>query len=199
MVAAVAIGVGVLSAGATAYAGNQASGAVKAGNNAAIAQQQRALDTQTGMSQPYRDIGTAAIPQYEALLGIGPKGSAGIEEALQSDPRYKFALEQGQTGILNAASAQGGITGNTLEALNKFNVGEASQTYGQAIGDLQSAVGLGQAAAAGQAQNVGNAAGNIGSIYRQQGQDLAGIDAATIAGISKAFGNTTNSLAAMGG
>ena len=50
----------------------------------------------------------------------------------------------------------------------------------------------GQAAAAGQAQNVGTAAGNIGQALTAQGNNIAGIDANTVAGITKSIGNAGN-------
>jgi len=188
MVAAAVIGAAAVGAVGSAVAGSEAAGATRDASNAAIAQQQSALGQQATLSQPYRDLGTAALPQYEALLGIGSQGSAGILDALQKTPGYQFALSQGETGILNQASLSGGVSGNTLAALDKFNTGLAEGTYQQQVGNLQGAVGLGQAAAAGQASNIGTAAGNISSTLVNQGNTQAGIDANTAAGITKAIG-----------
>lgn len=186
MVAAAVIGAAAIGAVGSSVAGSEAAGATRDASNAAITQQKNALSEQAQLSAPYRALGSAAIPQYEALLGIGPQGTAGIKTALESTPGYQFALDQGERGIVNQASAQGGITGNTLAALDTYNVGTASQTYQQNVGDIASAVASGQAAAAGQAQNVGTAAGNIGSTLINQGNTNAAIDANTIAGITKA-------------
>ena len=38
---------------------------------------------------------------------------------------YQFTQQQGEQGILNAASASGGVSGNTLTALDKYNTGLA--------------------------------------------------------------------------
>lgn len=186
MVAAAVVGAAAIGAIGSGVAGSEAAGATRDASNAAIAEQRYALDQQAQLSAPYRALGSAAIPQYEALLGIGPQGTAGIKTALESTPGYQFALDQGERGIVNQASAQGGITGNTLAALDTYNAGVASGTYQQNVGDIASAVASGQAAAAGQAQNVGTAAGNIGSTLVNQGNTIAGIDANTIAGITKA-------------
>lgn len=233
MVAAAVIGGAAIGAIGSGVAGSMAAGATTDASNAAIAQQQNALSEQATLSAPYRALGSAAIPQYEALLGITPQGgttgaggtnatpsqitlpngrvinipgSAGgggaqvgagatgggtsstptIMQALEQTPGYQFALDQGERGIVNAASAQGGVSGNTLASLDQYNTGLASQTYQQNVGDIASAVASGQAAAAGQAQNVGTAAGNIGSTLVNQGNTIAGIDANTIAGITKA-------------
>ena len=197
MVAAAVVASGVIAAGATAAAGSEAAGATQAASNAAINEQQSALSQQAQLSAPYRGVGTDAIGQYEALLGIGPGGTsnpAGIQSALENTPGYQFTQKQGETGILNAASAAGGVGGNTLAALDTYNTGLASGTYQQVLGDYGTAVQTGQAAAAGQAQNVGNAAANIGSTLINQGNNIAGIDANVAAGIGKAFGNTSDNL-----
>lgn len=192
MVAAAVIGAGVLAAGSTVYASSQASNATQNATNAAITQQQNALTQQANLSAPYRQVGQDAIGQYEALLGLGPQGSPGIQQTLANTPGYQFALSQGQTGIENQASLSGGVGGNTLTALNKFNTGLADSTYQQQVGNIGQAVGVGQAAAAGQAQNVGNAANTIGSALINQGNTIAGIDANTAAGISQAISGSTD-------
>jgi hypothetical protein len=194
VVAAAVIGAGVLTAGATVAAGSAAASATQSATNAAVGEQQQALQQQAELSAPYRALGTAAIPQLEALLGLGPGGAGGIQQALAATPGYQFTKQQGDLGIANLASTQGGISGNTLAALDTFNTGLADKTYQSAIGDILQPVQLGQAAAAGQAANVGSAASNIGSALINQGQTTAAIDANTIAGITKAFGSTTDAL-----
>lgn len=174
-------------------AGGEAAGATRDASNAAVAEQQAALQQQATLSKPYRDVGSAAIGQYENLLGIGPgANSATIGEALKNTPGYQFTQSEGEKGILNAASASGGVSGNTLTALDKYNTGLADQTYQTALGNNLNAVELGQSAAAGQAANIGNAASTISSTLTNQGTNLANIDIGTAAGISKAIGNAGN-------
>jgi len=198
MVAAAVVGAAVVGAAGSAVAGSEAASATKSASNAAISEQQAALNQQAALSQPYRDLGSAAIPQYERLLGLDANASPdSIQAALAATPGYQFAQKQGETGILNAASATGGVTGNTLAALDQYNTGLASQTYQQNVADIGSAVATGQAAAAGQAQNVGTAAGNISSTLINQGNTTAGIDANTIAGITKSIGNASDNYATL--
>lgn len=194
MVAAAVIGAGLITATASGVAGSEAAGATRDATNASISQQQSALNQQAQLSAPYRDLGESAIDKYKALLGLGPNGAAGMGPTLESTPGYAFAKEQGTKGITNAASLAGGVSGNTLADLDKFNVGLADSTYQSTVDNLGRAVGTGQAAAAGQAQNVGTAAGTISSDLVNQGNTLAGIDANTVAGLTKSFGNTTNNL-----
>lgn len=193
MVAAAIIGAGVVAAGATVASGSMAAGATQNASNASIAEQNSALAQQATLSAPYRALGESALPQYQALLGIGPNAnSATTLAALQATPGYQFTQQQGETGILNAASAGGGVSGNTLAALDQYNTGLASGTYQNAIGNIQGAVGLGQAAAAGQASNIGTAAGNISNTLVNQGNTNAGIYANEGAALSKIAGNTAN-------
>jgi hypothetical protein len=192
MVAAAIIGGAVVGAAGSGLAAHSAASATTSATNANIAQQQSALAQQATLSKPYRDLGSAAIPQYEGLLGIGPQGAAGIGPALEQTPGYQFTQSQGETGILNAASAAGGVGGNTLAALDTYNTGLASGTYQNEVADIGGAVASGQAAAAGQAQNVGTAAGNIGSAITNQGNTTAGIDANLAAALTKTAGNATN-------
>lgn len=185
-IAAAVLGAAAIGAAGSAIAGGEAASATREASNAAIAEQKQALYQQQQLEAPYVGIGNAAIPQYEALLGIGPQGASGIGQALANTPGYQFALSQGEKGIVNAASTQGGVSGNTLSALDQFNVGTAQGTYQQELADVQGAVGIGQAAASGQAANIGNAANNISNMVTSQGNTIAGIDANTVAGISKA-------------
>lgn len=240
-VAAAIAGGALVGAAGTVIAGSESASATKDATNAAIGQQQSALSQQATLSAPYRGVGEAAIPAYEALLGITPAPSSAsssgptiggafdlgipglgiqipqrmqanaaggavpatgapapnIMQALENTPGYQFALSQGERGIANQASLAGGFSGNTAAALDQFNSGLASETYQQNVDNLARAVGTGQAAAAGQAQNVGNAANNISSALINQGQTTAGIDANTVAGLTKAVGNAADQYGTM--
>ena len=203
-IAAAVVGAAAIGAIGTSVAGSEAAGATKDATNAAIAQQNSALGQQAQLSAPYRALGESAIPQLQSLLGLTPGVSP--TDALRQTPGYKFNQEQGTKNTLNAASAQEmNLSGNTLESLSKFNQGLADNTYQQTVGNTENAVGIGQAAAAGQAANIGNAAGTISNALISQGNTLAGIDANTVAGLTKSTGNainqytTLNTLQGLGG
>lgn len=206
MVAAVAIGAAAVGAAGTAVAGSEAAGATRDASNAAIAQQQTALGQQDRLSAPYRQLGESAIPQLQTLLGISPAGQSSKAvsdaqlQALRNTPGYQFQQQQGTQNTINSASAMGmGLSGNTLEGLSKFNQGLADTTYQQSVGNLENLVNTGQAAAAGQAANVGNAAANTGNILMNKGNTLAGIDANTAAGVTKSIGNAYNNYQTLSG
>lgn len=188
--ATVALGVGAAGAAATAYSAHEAAGATRDATNAAINQQNQALSEQSQLSAPYRALGESAIPTLKGLLGLDGTDPT---KALESTPGYKFSKQQGLDSTKNAASAMGmGLSGNTLEGLDKFSTGLADQTYQQQVGNFQNLVNTGQAAAAGQAANVGNAAANTSNLIMNQGNTNAGIDANLAAGLVKSIGAGAN-------
>lgn len=199
MVAAAVIGAGVIGAVGSSVAGSEAAGATKSATNASINAQQTAQQQQQALNAPYAAIGTGtngnngAIAQYQNLLGLGPQGNAGIESALSSTPGYQFAKSQGLGATQNAASASGmALSGNTLQALDSFSTGLADSTYQQALGNAQNAVTIGQNAAAGTGSGILQTGANVGGALTSEGNTLAGIDANTIAGITKASSGAAN-------
>jgi hypothetical protein len=193
-----AAGIGAVG---SAIAGSEAASATRDASNAAIQQQQQALAQQAQLSAPYRQLGQTAMGAYQNLLGIGPNGQINpqlAQQTLQNMPGYQFQQQQGQQQTLAAAGAMGlGLSGNTLEALSKYNQGLASSTYQQELQNLLAPVQLGQAAAAGQAANVGQAAGNIGNIAMSQGQNQANIAIGQMGGITGSIGNALNNYTTM--
>lgn len=146
-----------------------------------------------GLTGPNASGPGAAAATSSSTSGTGAQNTAQIEQTLQNMPGYQFTQQQGTQNTVNQAAAMGlGLSGNTLEGLSQFNTGLADQTYQQQIGNLENTVNTGQAAAAGQAANIGNAAGNISSSLTSQGNNLAGIYSNEIAGITKAAGNGIN-------
>ncbi len=187
MVAAAIIGGAVIGAGGAYASGSSASKATGKATDKAIQEQQMILDEQASLSQPYRELGEQASGRLKELLGLTPGSDP--TTLLRSTPGYQFTREEGNKGTLNKASAMGmSLSGNTLEALDKFNTGLADQTYQQSVQNLVGATGLGQAAAAGQASNLGVGGGNISNLISGQGNTLAGINSNEIAGITKAVG-----------
>lgn len=195
-VASAVVASAAIGAGATMAASSSAARATNRASNAAIQGQREALAQQERLASPYLGLGQQAMPAYMQLLGLTPEGTVNpqlAQETLRNLPGYQFAQQEGQRGTLQAAGAMGmGLSGNTLAALERYNVGLADQTYQDELRNLLAPVQLGQAAAAGQAANVGGAASNIGNIQLQQGQNLANIGMNRAAGITGAIGNAVN-------
>ena len=198
---ATAVTAAVVTAGGAIIAGNEAASATRDASNAAIQQQQAALAQQKELAAPYTGLGQQAMGAYENLLGIGKDGKVNpqlAQQTLQNMPGYQFAQQQGQQQTLAAAGAMGmGLSGNTLTALSKYNQGLADQTYQQELQNLLAPVQIGQAAAAGQAANIGQAATNIGNIGIGQGQNAANIAIGQMGGITGSIGNALNQYTTM--
>ena len=137
---------------------------------------------------PYTKAGNLATNKLESLLGL-KGGSASILKALQSSPGYKFALQQGDQATINAASAGGfGVnSGNTLEALSKYNQGLATDTYQNAVANLENLAGIGFNAStlaagadlstAGGVSNIDVGSGTtLADLYSQRGTALGNVD-----------------------
>jgi len=199
--AAAIIGAAVVGAAGMVISGSEAASATRDASNAAIQQQQNALAQQKEMAAPYTGLGQQAMGAYENLLGIGKDGKvdpALAQQTLRNMPGYQFAQQQGSQNTLAAAGAMGmGMSGNTLAALDKFNTGLADQTYQQELQNLLQPVQIGQAAAAGQSANIGNAANNMSNIMTNQGTNQANIAMNMGAGITGTIGNAMNSYNTM--
>lgn len=182
-------GAAVIGAAGSAIAGHEAASATQDASDASIAQQNKALGVQSTLSKPYRDLGTSNIPTYQALLS----GDT-AQQTLENTPGYKATLNTGVESAQRAAAASGlNLSGNQVAGVQQFGSQLADQTYQTQLNDLLQPVEIGQAAAAGQAANVGNAAANNSATLVNQGNTIAGIDANTVAGVTKAAGTAANS------
>lgn len=139
-----------------------------------------AIKTEQGAAAPFTKLGLSAIPKLEALLGLKGGGPAAMK-ALQSTPGYQFAQQQGDQGTINAATATGmNMSGNTLEALSKYNQGLATSTYNTEVGNLESLVAGGQNAsltAGGTIAGLQAGAGNTeAQLLSNKGTSIANVD-----------------------
>lgn len=194
-IATAIVGAGALAATGAVIAANKAAGATKDASNAAISEQKAALQQQAQLSQPYRDLGTSNIQTYQNLLtgGGGPNAGKNIEATLQQTPGYQATYDTGVEAAKRAAAASGlNLSGNQVAGVEQFGAQLADSTYSQRLSELLQPIQIGQAAAAGQAANVGTAASNIGQIGINQGNTNAAISANEIAGITKAASGGVN-------
>lgn len=171
-----------------AYMSSQASKSAAqtqadAANNATAANQ-AALQQQAELSAPYRAAGETAVNQLSAMTQPGGEATKAFSYQpfnYSADPGYAFRLKEGMNAMNATAAARGGlISGNALKAGQVYGQELGSQEYQNAfnrylsnysnaqntfqlnrnnlLSPLQFLSGQGQAAAAGQAANVGNTA-----------------------------------------
>ena len=213
-VAAIA-GSAIVGAGASLFGSSQASKSAdkaakqqKKAAKIAAAQQKAALERQIGLQEPFRQVGVNALAQYPTAAA--PTYTPFGMPQFQTDPGYNFRLAEGLKALERSASARGLLqSGGTLKGIQQYGQNIASDEYQNAfnrylleqtkmreerLSPLEYQIGLGQAAASGQAANVGTTANSIseltqalGNIGAQRAVAQGNIAASTAGNIGNAF------------
>ena len=161
---------------------------IRRGEQAALAQQQKALDYQMEVDAPllqYRNQALGGLSDY--YMG-GPESQQAFYDQAMESPGYQNYMQQGEESILRNAAATGGLRGGAVNpalALNQHNV-----TQGLVNQQLQ---GLGQFANPNlNTANIANTYGNMGNIQQQsaiaQGQANQALAGQVIGGITGGLG-----------
>ena len=180
--AAATIGSGLIGANAAQNSADTQAAAA----NKSLAEQKRQFDIQNAQQaagrgagyQSFNTIRSMMPGQYQTYDENGnPTGTATGNDYLTHqfnaqdfqnniDPGYQFRLQQGMAANQNAANQSGGmLSGNTLQGMQNYAQGAASQEYGNAFNRYQTQrgniyntlaniAGLGQTAQ-GQANQIG--------------------------------------------
>jgi hypothetical protein len=192
---------GITGAKQSAKAAQKAGDTQAAAAQAGIDEQKRQFDALVNLMAPYVTAGTGAIRrltpyetagqkafgQQQALIGLqGPAAQQQAIAALEASPQFQALQEQGETAILQNASATGGLRGGNVQAaLSQFRpqvlnslieqqYGRLGGIAGAGLGVTGDLVTLGQASAAGQGAQGMQSASNIGNLLANQGQAIAG-------------------------
>jgi hypothetical protein len=178
-VAAAIIGSAAIGAATSVYGASKSSSAAKKAaaaqlkaTNATIKQQEAALERQIGLQEPFRATGVNALADYATASQYTPFGMSQFE----ADPGYQFRMSEGMKALERSAAARGILqSGGTLKDITRFGQDMASHEYQNAfqrylaerqakLQPLEYRINLGQAAASGQAANVGSTAGTVGNL-----------------------------------
>ena len=119
-------------------AAEEASGAQSDASRAAIEEQRRQQAESERLLAPYMQAGQGALGQQQALLGLaGPEAQAAAIAQLEQSPQFQAMLQQGESAILQNASATGGLRGgDTQAALAQFRPAMLSQLIQQQMAQL---------------------------------------------------------------
>ena len=200
------VGAAVVGAGASLIGGSKQAKASKdaakeqrKATQATIKAQEKALERQIGLQEPFRQTGVNALADYTAASQYTPFGMPQFE----ADPGYSFRMSEGLKALERSAASRGILqSGQTLKDITRFGQDAASQEYQNAfqrylterqarLQPLEYRIGLGQAAASGQAANVGSSATNVGNLTTS----LGNINSAGIMGQSNAYNNMLSNIA----
>ena len=186
-------GAAIASSGANKAADKQKKAAKKAAQA-----QKDALAQQMALAKPYVEAGKNALAEYQKLA---PYEDFGMKQ-FQADPGYNFRMAEGMKELERSASARGLLqSGGTLKGIQQYGQNLASSEYENAFSRYLSErearldpyrylSSQGQAAAVGQAANVGSSGAILAEIAAQRGN----VNAAQAAGAAGAIGNAFGSI-----
>lgn len=135
-----------------------------------------------------------SLPAQRDLLGLnGPGAQAAAYKQIEQSPIFSGLIKQGETGILQNASATGGVRGgNTQGALAQFRPALLNQLIQQQYSNLAGLTNVGQASAAQQAAGSQQTGATLANLYGQQGAAIAGGKLAQAGIQSQLVGNLAN-------
>ena len=172
---------GLMNRGST----NKAVDAQQAASDAANETQRYMFDQQRADTQPYRDAGSSALTQIQALLKN--------PNSVTKQPGYQFGMQQGVNALENSATSRGmTYSGQQAKALTQFGNDYGSSKIDQTYNRLSNLAGLGQV-------GVDPRAG--ANYATQAGNNMIGVGNAQAAGAlarGSAYGNALNSTLAYG-
>ena len=129
-----------------------------------------------GRAFPTTKASLGSLPAQRDLLGLnGPEAQAAALSQIEKSPMFTGLIKQGETGILQNASATGGLRGGNVQgALAQFRPALLNQLIQQQYSNLGGLTSLGQASAAQQAAQGQQTGSNIAGLLGQQGAAVAG-------------------------
>jgi hypothetical protein len=196
-VTGVIAGSAVIGAGAGIFGANKAADSQDKAAKKAAKLQKQALAQQLALTKPYVEAGTNAMAEYQKMA---PYENFGMKQ-FEADPGYNFRLSEGMKGLERSAAARGLLqSGSTLKGIQQYGQNLASSEYENAFSrylterearmdPYRYLTGVGQAAAAGQAANIGSSGAALAELAAQRGNANAALAAGTAGAIGNAFGS----------
>lgn len=180
---------GIASSKSAGKAANAQSDASKAGIDA----ENHRFDQMQELLKPYTDAGVKSLSAQGDITGLnGPEAQKAAMDAIQNSPEFNALTKQGEEGILQNASATGGLRGgNTQAALAQFRPQLLNGLIDKQYSRLGGITQIGQASAAGVGSAGINTGANVAQLLQAQGQAEAGRALAqgqAISGVTNAIG-----------
>ena len=175
-VAAAVIGSAVIGGVVSMSASSKAAKAQTNAANLTVEEQRAAREQMRTLLNPYVSAGTPALQSQMAALGLsGPEAQQAYVTQQAQSPIFQSLAQQGETAILQNASATGGLRGGNVQgALAQFRPALLNEFLEQQYSRLGDLTKVGQVSAAGVGASGITSATNIGNAYTQAGQAQAG-------------------------
>lgn len=191
---------GYMASEAQSDAASTAANAQGQASAASITESRHQFNAIKELLQPYTDAGYRGLTGQQDLLGInGAEAQQNAINAIESSPAYKSMTQQGETAILQNASATGGLRGgNTQAALAQFRPQLLAQLIESQYSKLGGLVNIGQNAAAGTGNAGQNSSNQIINALQQQGAASAGAALASGQATANMWGGIGNTASMLG-
>lgn len=166
---------GVLSGKEESKAAGRASAAQTQAAQAGISEERIQFEKMQELLSPYVEAGTGALQAQQELIGLGgaEQQQAAISQ-LEGSPLFQSLVGQGEQGLLQQASATGGLRGGDIQgALAQFRPAMLQQVIESQYGKLGGLAGMGQASATGVGAAGQQTGANIANLLAQAGQAQA--------------------------
>lgn len=192
-VAAAVIGSAVIGGAVSMSAASKAGKAQVQAADRSAEEQRAAREEMRMLLNPYVSAGTPALQAQMAALGLsGPEAQQEFVTQQEQSPFFQSLAQQGESAILQNASATGGLRGGNVQgALAQFRPALLNQFLEQQYSRLGDLTKVGQASAAGVGASGITSATNIGQAYTQAGQARAGSALGQANAFNQALGTIT--------
>lgn len=200
--AAVGAGASLLGANKQAQASKDAAKAQLQATQLGIKSQEKALERQIGLQEPFRQFGMNALAEYPGAAAYTPFGM----DQFTADPGYQFRMAEGLKALERSAASRGILSsGQTLKDITRFGQDAASQEYQNAferylrerqakLAPLEYQIGIGQNAAAGQGADIGTSSGRTNEMILGGGNAQAAGYIGQANAYTSGLSNATNAL-----
>ena len=196
--AAIALGVGALGSAAIGASAASKAGKIQAqAAEAGTAEQRAAREEMRRLLQPYVAAGGPALEAQMGALGLsGPEAQQAYVTQQEQSPIFQALAGQGESAILQNASATGGLRGGNVQgALAQFRPALLNQFLTQQYDRLGGMTALGQQSAAGVGTAGMQSATSIAGLLSEAGAARAG----SALGVGQALSGPFNLLSTLGG
>lgn len=186
----------LISNRAATKAAGAAAGAQTAAAELGIEEQRKNFEEIKKLLAPYSAAGTQALSAQQALTGLsGADAMRSAVDAIQAGPQFQAMAQQGETAILQNASATGGLRGgNTNAALARFRPELLNSVIQQQYERLGGISGQGLQAAGTLANAGSNTTNAVTGLRTDQGAAQAGNALARGQAQQQLVGGLTSSL-----
>lgn len=190
---------GYMSSRSQADSASEASQIQGAAAQSGIDEQRRQFNEMRDLLSPYVEAGNTALTQQLALMGLGGDEAQKLAIGrIEQSPEFQALQRQGEEGILQNASATGGLRGgDTQGALAQFRPALLNQQINQQYDRLGGVINQGQASAAGVGSAGLQTGANVANLLGQQGAAQAGASIAQ--GAANPYGAIAQGLGAGAG